>query len=660
MLYIYQIKDLHPNFVSLLLGLITINKTYNFDLNDNSNIQSFIKKHTDKINSKISQSRNTLYYTVSIQSFNQNCKLNYDNYNIEKNSHSMGTIIINLGEDANERFLASSKMTKQLRDNRYKILSFIPKHLDCIAFDEDVTSNIYLNNKTSSNYLVINVYSLPQSFESFSSLLSNSNFISEEINEFYIEDIPQKDIEIIINDKNIHDPEFFLVTNNIKSNYIYFITDYSFYNSNEVTNTIYTDNKYQNINVDYLFENPLHYYNFTFTNNQKTLFSKLINFTSFPVVIRDDLNHSLTSNFDKLLQNFITTFFNNFNYGSTSDYYFAVSNVTNHFSECDKIIFFIEDTNDDVFIYNKNLLGNYSIFSKLFTNTPSMLLIDKNKKNNIVSCKSNKYLTMYILKRDIVTFEDLNYFNNIDSDNILDLSYNSIEEFNITPAKPLIFESDMSHFKNTDDFSDSSYNLLWEYDISYQELSKEYVINNCDYTISTEYLSNDLIESSCDYDEKQQIILNKILRFDSSIDQHSMSLLTKDISTLNFHDNNFLVTPETNKNLFFLYLKLFQNSIAPIIEKKHPVFEINLDSISIYRYNKDSKKKHNILPYKTILACFYLNDTTTDNSFDTILSKHFIDNPAGTLLIHTWMKKTIFKTNYTDYKYVLTYNISIT
>jgi hypothetical protein len=289
-----------------------------------------------------------------------------------------------------------------------------------------------------------------------------------------------------------------------------------------------------------------------------------------------------------------------------------------------------------------------------------MLLIDKNKKNNIVSCKSNKYLTMYILKRDIVTFEDLNYFNNIDSDNILDLSYNSIEEFNITPAKPLIFESDMSHFKNTDDFSDSSYNLLWEYDISYQELSKEYVINNCDYTISTEYLSNDLIESSCDYDEKQQIILNKILRFDSSIDQHSMSLLTKDISTLNFHDNNFLVTPETNKNLFFLYLKLFQNSIAPIIEKKHPVFEINLDSISIYRYNKDSKKKHNILPYKTILACFYLNDTTTDNSFDTILSKHFIDNPAGTLLIHTWMKKTIFKTNYTDYKYVLTYNISIT
>ena len=94
MLYIYQIKDLHPNFVSLLLGLITINKTYNFDLNDNSNIQSFIKKHTDKISSKISQNKNTFYYTVSIQSFNQNCKLNYDNYKIEKNSFSMGTILL--------------------------------------------------------------------------------------------------------------------------------------------------------------------------------------------------------------------------------------------------------------------------------------------------------------------------------------------------------------------------------------------------------------------------------------------------------------------------------------------------------------------------------------------------------------------------------------
>ena len=47
----------------------------------------------------------------------------------------------------------------------------------------------------------------------------------------------------------------------------------------------------------------------------------------------------------------------------------------------------------------------------------------------------------------------------------------------------LIGRSLLMDFENTDNFSDSSYNLLWEYDISYQELSKEYVINNCDYIV---------------------------------------------------------------------------------------------------------------------------------------------------------------------------------
>lgn len=668
MLYIYRIKQLVPEILSFLNEKLEVNQTYNINYDEDSPISYFLKKNIEKLNNKIVDYADNRFFTAKIQTFNKQCQLDTNIYDFQEKYFSNTTIIINLSENQNERFFVYSNNREKVRDKRIKMLSFFPDHLDAIAFDNCVNANIYINNNKSQNkYLVINKYYKKAPHYPY---INNKNFSfhnDSDYKNFYLENIPQKDISIITNLENTHDPEFFLKNNYLESNYVYFMTDPSYCNLNDVTSVkdqYKSEYEVGNINVDFIHENTFYYYYLKQNNYIENLISYFSKLDKFPIVLsKSNGDKDSIKNFDKIVTMLLSDCLKKIycdSFYNINDKYIVISNNP-HLNNivCDRIILSLETNNNCSYLYHKDLSGNYNHFTKLFNKNFSMLFLDCSSKN-IISYNTKKNITFYIYDCKYFDIKKELYFNNIHSDNILDLSYNSIEEFNITQAKPLIFESDMSHFKNTDNFSDSSYNLLWEYDISYQELSKEYVINNCDYTISTEYLSNDLIESSCDYDEKQQINLNQILRFDSTIDQHSMSLLTKDISTLNFHDNNFLVSPETNKNLFFLYLKLFQSSIAAIIEKKYPVFEINLDSISIYRYNKDSKKKHNILPYKTILACFYLNDTTTDNSFDTILSKHFIDNPAGTLLIHTWMKKTIFKTNYTDYKYVLTYNISIT
>ena len=503
----------------------------------------------------------------------------------------------------------------------------IPNKYDVIAYSNDINNSLYLSDKSENLYLIINVYLQKPNLNEY----TNNNCIDNDFidNDFTIKDLEEKDIKIINYDynENILDTDKFLIENYKKYNYLYFTCKNNLINCDNLNDISNNDNNFD-INIPSIIENPFKIYNYSSVNQNIFKDIKCQDKKDFPIFI--------TKSFDKK---------NNIKY-SFLDSFIIITNPSTfkNYPDLDIIPahYIIVNTENFTtsFVYDSN--NNFNYFCNVFNKSPSLIYISDSSKNNIY-LNDDKNLYIMVLPNNSLNSK---FFNKID--------YIIEEEFenNIETSKILLLESKMENFN-----SDMSFNYIESFKKElndFHELDLKNVYKNYDACLLTEYLETD----SLTYDVNN-FNFWKIINSSCKNTEDFISNIFSNIHDSNFQESNEIFIDDKNDILISL-LMFFKNFICDSISNTYNLNDLDIESISIYRYDKDTKKNHNFLSENQILSIFYLNDTVCDDPtpYDTIFSREYNNNNTGNLTIHTNKKSSILKTNSSQFKYVLLYKIN--
>ena len=298
----------------------------------------------------------------------------------------------------------------------------------------------------------------------------------------------------------------------------------------------------------------------------------------------------------------------------------------------------------NLFLYTRS--SNYiNYFCNIFNKQPSILHIPSSSKINLITNSTsimyiflipNEYYYKYRYKYTKIDYTIEDKFNdNIITSDLL-LLESKMENFNSDPSLNIInsFEKELNDF----------------HELDYQNIYKKY-----DACLLTEYLEIDYVTKKY----LNQFNFWKIINSSCKNTEDFISNIFSNIHDSNFQESNEIFIDDKNDILISL-LMFFKNFICDSISNTYNLDDLDIESISIYRYDKDTKKNHNFLSENQILSIFYLNDTVCDDPtpYDTIFSREYNNNNTGNLTIHTNKKNSILKTNSSQFKYVLLYKIN--